>query len=170
MPAWGLIPDSPLFYYGGKSLKVRSSSRSRNTYVASVNVGFTFSKLVIYKPILNFELNNPMGMVGAHMHLIGAGIMRDARRQVGVDSGALKRSIHIKHRGHPNGQTVEVGSALKYAYAHHEGTSPHVITPNPPNKVLVFSKGSRVIRTTKVNHPGTKPNRYLSDQLRVHVR
>lgn len=170
MPAWGLIPDSPIFYYGSKSLKTRSSRRSRNSYVARISVEYSFSGVVIYKPILNFELNNPMGMVGKHMHQIGAAILIGARKQVGVDSGALRRSLHMKHRGHPNGQTIEVGSSLKYAYAHHEGTKPHVITPNPPNKVLVFSKGARVIRTTTVNHPGTKPNRYLSDQLRVHVR
>jgi hypothetical protein len=68
------------------------------------------------------------------------------------------------------GAAIKVGSRLSYAYMHHEGTKPHVITPNPPNTVLVFGKGSRVIHTKMVKHPGTKPNRYLSDQLRIHIR
>ncbi len=170
MPAWGLVHDSPIFYWAGKGLKVKGSKRSKSTYIAKIDLKYSFSKVVIYKPILNFELNNPMGMVGRHMHRIGLDIKRDAKAQAGFKTGALKKSIQMEHFGHGNGQTVKIGSNLHYALAHHEGTNPHIITPNPPNKVLQFSSGSRIIRTAMVKHPGTRPNRYLSDQLRRHIR
>lgn len=170
MPAWGAIPDSPVLYWAGKGIKVKSSPRTRSSYVARIDVQYSFSKLVIYKPILNFEINDPKGMVGRRLHRIGLDIRRDAQAQAGFKTGALKKSIKLEHTGHANGQTLKIGSNLHYALAHHEGTRPHIITPNPPNKVLQFSKGSRVIRTSLVRHPGTPANRYLSDQLRRHIR
>ncbi len=170
MPLYGVVHDSPFFYYARKGLHVKSRPRSRSSYAANINVSYTFSKVVLYKPILNYELNVPTGMVGVYMHGIGAQIMAGARRQVGVQTGALRRSIHLEHRGHPNGQTIKIGSNLPYALMHHQGTAPHTITPNPPNKILKFSSGSKVIRTAQVRHPGTKANRFLSDQLRVHIR
>lgn len=170
MPAWGVIPDSPIFYWAGKAIKTRGVPRSRNSYLARIDVQYSFSKLVIYKPILNFELNDPRGMVGRRMHRLGLDIRRDAQAQVGFRTGALKKSIRLEHIGGSNGQSIKIGSNLHYALAHHQGTKPHIITPNPPNKVLQFSKGSRVIRTALVRHPGTPANRYLSDQLRRHVR
>jgi hypothetical protein len=170
MPAWGLIHDSPVFYYAGKALRTKHSSRGGGSR-ANISLSFHFQGVILYKPILNFELNNPAGMVGIHLHGIGREIERGAKRQVGVQTGALRKSIHImRHVGHAKGQTIEIGSNLKYALMHHEGTKPHIITPNPPNKVLSFSRGSRVVHTKVVHHPGTKANRYLSDQLRVHVR
>jgi hypothetical protein len=170
MPAWGVVPDSPVFYWAGKAIKSRGVPRSKGSYLARINTTYSFSKLVIYKPVLNFELNDPKGMVGRHMHRLGLDIKRDAQAQAGLKTGALRKSIKLEHRGSPNGQTLKIGSNLHYALAHHEGTRPHIITPNPPNKVLQFSKGSRLIRTTMVRHPGTRANKYLSDQLTRHIR
>lgn len=170
MPAFGLIPDSPFIYYGGKALKYKTKRAPVNSRMARVEVSFHFNGVILYKPVMNFELNNPAGMTGRRMHRMGVRIMNGARRQVGVDTGYLRASIHMKHRGDAGGQTLEIGSSLSYALAHHEGTRPHLITPNPPNKVLTFTKGSKLIRTAQVRHPGTKPNRYLSDQLRRYVK
>lgn len=170
MPAWGLIPDSPIFYYAGKGLKTRSRRRPRASYGAEVNFTYTFGNVVLYKPILNYELNVQGGMVGRHLQKIGAKIVAGARSQVGVRTGRLRTSIHMTHHTEASGQYIKVGSRLSYAYLHHEGTKPHIITPNPPNTTLRFSKGARIIQTTVVRHPGTKPNRYLSNQLRRFVR
>lgn len=170
MPAWGLIPDSPVLYWAGKSIKARGIPRSKGSYRARINVQYSFSKVVLYKPILNFELNDPRGMVGRHMHRLGLDIKRDAQAQAGVKTGALKKSIRLEHTGASRGQSIKIGSNLPYALAHHEGTRPHIITPNPPNKTLRFSSGSKIIRTAIVRHPGTRANRYLSDQLTRHVR
>lgn len=170
MPAWGLIPDSPIIYWAGKGLRSRSRGRPASSRMARASVYLELSGVVIYKPILNYEMNVPSGMVGRHMHKIGVKIVAGARRQVGVKTGALRGSIYMHHRGSANGQTLKIGSGLNYAYLHHQGTRPHIITPNKPGGNLIFSKGSRIIKTKIVQHPGTKPNRYLSSQLIRHIR
>jgi hypothetical protein len=98
------------------------------------------------------------------MAAVGYKIMIAAKQQVGVDTGRLKNSIHMRHFRSGIGQMIEVGSPLKYALLHHEGTRPHLITPNRA-QVLRFTSGSRVIYTHQVRHPGTRPNRYLTDNL-----
>lgn len=91
-----------------------------------------------------------------------------ARSMAGFRTGALRRSISAKHLGNATGQYLTIGSILPYALMHHEGTKPHIITPND-GKILHFRSGTRSIFTTMVRHPGTKPNHYLSRQLR-HFR
>lgn len=40
-----------------------------------------------------------------------------------------------------------------------------MIAPRNPGGKLIFAKGSKVIMTSMVRHPGTKPNKYLSNQI-----
>jgi hypothetical protein len=87
-----------------------------------------------------------------------------ARRQVGKKTGVLAGSIKMDHKSTIRGQELKIGSTNKIAYLHHEGTKPHLITPKDAPQLVFFSKG-RVIRTQLVRHPGTKPNRYLTDQM-----
>ena len=121
-------------------------------------------KIVWDYPKLDKLLNSPRGQVGAYLFVKGAKIREKARAQVGVDTGALKASIHVRQGRRGPGQYVEVGSPLSHALMHHEGTKPHVIMPKRAS-VLRFAAGGRIVYTRKVNHPGTKPNRYLTDQL-----
>lgn len=172
MPAYGLIPDSPLFYYGGKyahslSKKVRNVSSTFGR--APVVLNIRFKGLILYKPELNRELHLNGGVVWKYMDKLGDRIVRGAKHQVGVKTGALRQSIRMRHYSSPVGQHLWIGSMKDYAYLHHEGTRPHLITPKEPGGVLQFSRGTRLIRTELVRHPGTKPNKYLSDQLRIHV-
>jgi hypothetical protein len=88
----------------------------------------------------------------------------DAKRMVGVRTGALRASIVGRHLGNFTGQYLWIGSSQSHALAHHEGTKPHIIRPREA-KALRFTKGTSVIYTTMVRHPGTKPNPYLSRQL-----
>jgi hypothetical protein len=173
MPAWGLVPDSP-WIYAAQRLGRGAARQFRAPKLGGggLKVGFSFytARVIIYKPVLNLELRAEYGMVGRYLHKIGKRIERGAKRQAHFKTGALKKSIRLEHINFREGAAIKVGSSLPYAYAHHEGTKPHIITPNPPNNVLVFAKGSRIIRTQVVHHPGTKPNRYLSDQLRIHIR
>ena len=175
MPAYGLIPDSPFIYAAQKAMRGRSRGGGggggrRSGGGGGISISMQFGGVVLYKPILNYELNTPSGMVGRHMHILGAKIMTKARADVGVKTGSLRRSIHMRHSGDANGQTLRIGSSLNYALAHHEGTRPHIINPTPPNTILRFSKGSKVISTSFVKHPGTKPNRYLSRQLSRYIK
>jgi hypothetical protein len=122
--------------------------------------------VVFRKAELDFLLNSPEGDVGKYLAKKGRLLMAAAKAQVGVRTGALRSSIHMRHLRDSRGQYVKIGSNLDYALLHHQGTKPHVIRPDRA-KVLRFVRGSRIIYTTSVMHPGTKANRYLSDNLKL---
>jgi len=115
---------------------------------------------------MDFLLNNPNGSVGRYLARKGRIITAAARAQVGVRTGALRASIHMRHLRDSRGQFVRIGSALNYALMHHEGTRPHVIAAKRTS-VLKFVNRGRIIYAHAVMHPGTKPNRYLTDNLRL---
>jgi hypothetical protein len=116
---------------------------------------------------LDFYLNNPNGEVGRYLSKKGSLIKAAAKRQVGVQTGALRSSIHMRHFRDPRGQYIKVGSPLPYARAHHEGTRPHLIRPNRVGGVLRFETRGQIVFAHLVRHPGTRPNRYLTDNLRL---
>jgi len=120
--------------------------------------------LVQNKPDLDNFLNNPQGEVGQWLRKRGHMMMMAAKAQVPTGTGKLRASIKMIHSRNGLGQYIDIGSNLNYALYVHEGTRPHEIVPEN-NKVLRFSGGGRVIYTHKVEHPGTRPNKYLSDQL-----
>lgn len=125
---------------------------------------FKFEKLRIFDTVLDHELKDESGMVGKHMRHVGTLIIIAARRQVGVDTGALKASIFKTHSREIYGQSMWIGSPLPHAYLHHEGTPPHIIRAHG-HQVMRFSNGGRVVYDRQVLHPGTRANRYLSDNL-----
>jgi len=91
-----------------------------------------------------------------------------AKRMVGVRTGALRNNIRASHLGNYTGQYVTIWADKPYALMHHEGTKPHLITPNN-GKMLRFRSGTRVVFATRVMHPGTRGNPYLRNQL-IHFR
>lgn len=166
MPLGGLIPDSPWIYYGQKAFgKSKISSRAKRIMSGS-SFDWSIKKLVIYENVLNLEMRSPKGMVGRSMSVLGSKMVIGAKAQVGKDSGALARSIGMSVSRAAYGVKLTVHAKDKKALMHHQGTRPRLILPKNPGGVLVFSKGTRVIVTKRVMHPGTKPNRFLSDQLR----
>lgn len=136
--------------------------------VASNRFEFTISKVIIYKPKLDAFLKTPAGPLWRRMDAVGRQATKAAKRQAGVKTGALRRSITMHHYAAGYGQAVRIESKLKYAYMHHEGTRPHIITPNRA-KALRFTSGRRVIYTHMVSHPGTRPNRFLSNQIKYFL-
>lgn len=118
---------------------------------------------------LDFAVNSPQGPVGDTLHKRGTLAVFAARAQVGVDTGALRASIGMIHDRVGAFQTVTIYANDPIAYYHHEGTAPHVILPQR-HQQLRFSGGGRVIYTHHVNHPGTRPNRFLEDQLTIFKR
>jgi hypothetical protein len=126
-------------------------------------------KITLFKPQMDFLLNNPAGPVGRSLARRGVKVLGAAQGQVGVDTEKLKNSLKMTHERGARGQFVLVGSKLKYALAHHQGSRPHIIRPNRA-QVMVFSKESRVIYTTSVRHPGTRANRYLTDNLYLALK
>ena len=117
-----------------------------------------------YEPQLDVLLKQPQGAVGRSLARRGNKVLNAARAQVGVDTGRLKASLKMTHDRSIRGQFVMVGSKLNHALMHHQGTRPHIITPNR-SQVMVFANKGRVIYATRVNHPGTRANRYLTDNL-----
>jgi hypothetical protein len=67
---------------------------------------------------------------------------------------------------------IKVGSDSDHALFVHDGTKPHIIRPKKPGGVLVFPGATAagpngLVFARIVHHPGTKPNRYLTDNLRL---
>jgi len=127
---------------------------------------FLETRLILYPHAMNQLLRGKSGPVGRDLHKRGMKVLIGAKAQVGVKTGKLKASINMEHGLDIRGQYVKIGSNLRYARAHHEGTRPHVITPQR-SQVLRFSSRGRVVYARSVLHPGTKPNRYLTDNLRL---
>jgi len=137
--------------------------------------------VVIYGAALDEILRGPRGPVMVDM-MRRAEILQDAaKRQVrlghihgGGGHGNLRDSI-VKRVMAPQGgvtmPVVVVGSSHPIALIHHEGTRPHVIKarykralrwPGASKSGWLFAK--------YVFHPGTKPNRYLTDNIPLAMR
>lgn len=155
----------------------RGSSSGRRTVSTILQkttstITYSFGGLKIYDNQLRMYLNTNSGDLWRWLEVTGNIAVAGAKAQVGVRTGALKRSIHKKHLGNFTGQYLWIGSQLPYAYMHHEGTKPHIITSGPPGadgKPMVFRSGRVLIHTVRVVHPGTKPNPYLRNQLRHFI-
>lgn len=160
------LPDSVAGYYAkryAKSLKyMKKGGRP------GIPLVYSTYRVRLYPARLRLMLNTPRGKLWWALERRGNAIVRSAKRQVGVKTGALRTSIHMRHSGNATGQYLWIGSKKNYAYLHHEGTKPHTITAKD-SPVLVFRSGSRIIKTPTVNHPGTRANRYLTTPMRTHL-
>lgn len=120
---------------------------------------------VIFYPSFDHMLNSPDGDVGKHLARKGRLVTMLAKRQAGKRTGALRASIHMRHLRDPRGQYLWIGSELNYALVHHEGAKAHIIVPKHA-KMLRFTRRGQVVFAHLVRHPGHRPNKYLSDQLK----
>lgn len=114
---------------------------------------------------IDLFLRDPKLPVGVFLRNKGRRILARARRLVGVRTGALRSSLHMRHYRDPRGQYIKIGSNLRHAYLHHEGSRPHLIKPDK-KQVLRFQSKGQIVMTHLVRHPGTKPNPYLTRALR----
>lgn len=115
---------------------------------------------------MEYLLRSQNGPIGRDLKQRGLRVLAGAKSQVGVQTGALRASLHMRHFSDTRGQYVRVGSNLNYAKLHHEGTSPHIIKPRRAHMLRFQTKG-QIVFAHVVKHPGTKPNRYLTDNLRL---
>lgn len=129
---------------------------------------------------LSTFLNSEQGPLGRFMIVQGERVKVEAQRRVGVyqlppggpprqrKPGTLRDSIVKRFVADGEGFYVLVGSNDPIALLHHEGTEPHVIRP-VRTAALAFWSGSAgtVVFAREVNHPGTQPNRFLTDSLSV---
>lgn len=93
-----------------------------------------------------------------------------AKASAGVKTGMLRASINTKRRVVSDGLEGTVGSARRYAGAHHQGARPHIIRPRKIGGWLRFTVAGRVVFAKSVHHPGNRPNLFLSRHLLEAVR
>jgi hypothetical protein len=143
----------------------------------------TFDAYVVLDPAKLAEImRSPSGPVVRQLFEDGELVKAEAKRLVGVSKpdpvpgrrnprrpGTLRDSIVKRLTTDETGVVVLVGSDSPIALYHHEGTQPHPIVPKDPSKFLVFwwDKTGRVMYLKRVQHPGTRPNRFLTGALRV---
>lgn len=170
-----IVPDSWLTYSIGQGRRYAKKALPRGRGFGgnpasrgASGISYRFKNLIIYEPVLQYYLHSPTGTVGRWMTAQGEKVVAGAKVQVGVRTGRLRESIRIQeHRPTSTGQMMRIGSTVKYAYVHHEGMKPTIITPKGTTKTLRFRTGARVIYSKRVVHPGFKPNRYLKDNLKL---
>lgn len=165
MPARGLIHDSPIITAFQKASR-RGGRGATKSYLY-----FKVVNAKVYRANLNKFLLTNTGErdLWRYMEVRGQKALLGAKAKVGVKTGSLRDSIHMRHTSSSRGQQIWIGSEKSYAYIHHQGTRPHMIVPKTPGGVLRFSSRGGVVITTSVMHPGTRANPYLSSQLR-HFR
>lgn len=110
-------------------------------------------------------MKSPTGEVGRYLTIVGAKLKYLAKYQAGRKTGALSASMNYKLTRDSRGLVALVGSDNKVALMHHNGTRPHIILPRHAQTLRFYSHG-RIVYTKVVHHPGTRPNRYLTDNLR----
>ena len=106
----------------------------------------------------------PDGQLAFRMERAGQRVAAAARIQVGKVTGGLAASIHHQMRRAHGLPEVIVGSDNRISLIHHEGTRPHAIKARNA-EFLRFSSNGRIVYDRAILHPGTKPNRYLTDNI-----
>lgn len=91
-----------------------------------------------------------------------------ARRKVNVSSGRTKASIYRTVRTTPYTVTGKVGAESPWVLIEHDGAKPHIIRPRKARALRFYWKrvGS-VVTFARVNHPGRKGSKFLTDPLVV---
>lgn len=136
---------------------------------------------LVIDPVKLAELmRSPQGPVIRRLIEDAEVVKQGAQRRVGVyrppdayaaanrkrRPGTLRDSIVKRVTSDGQGTYVEVGTADPVGLWHHEGTQPHEISPRTaPRLVFFWPKVGHVVSLARVNHPGTRPNRFLTDSL-----
>lgn len=86
-------------------------------------------------------------------------------------TGVMASSIHYDKSSWHKGLVFHVGSPIYYSLYVHEGTKPHEIRAKyAPMLVFFWPKVGRVVHFKKVNHPGTRPYRFLTKAVERGIR
>lgn len=116
------------------------------------------------QPGWDFVLKAPNGVVGKDLKHRADLLVLFAKAQVGKKTGALAKSISASITNDAQGLIATVIANDKKALMHHNGTKPHIILPVHAKTLRFYSHG-RIVYAKIVRHPGTKPNRFLTDNL-----
>lgn len=140
----------------------------------------SFSGVVIDGQKLAEVLRGPNGPVVRRLIEDAELVKREAVRRVGVYQppdaysaanrrrrpGTLRDKIVKRVVQGSAGVVLQVGAEDEIALLHHEGTVPHIIRARlRPMLVFYWPKVGRVVAFKFVHHPGTEPNRFLTDAM-----
>lgn len=97
-------------------------------------------------------------------------VLTAARQTVGVQSGTLLATLRRESGSNATGPYHDVIGGRRGLTPYHGwhifGTEPHTIRPRR-RKALRFRVGGVVVFAARVDHPGTKANRYLQRALQA---
>lgn len=138
-------------------------------------------KLVIDGARMAQLLRGPTGPVTRHLIERATVVQAAAKAQAPRRTGCLQDSIVKRVEETPLGVVVRIvadtqgcsPTRISYAYWVHEGTEPHAIRAKNASTLAFFwpngPEGPKVYFFREVHHPGTKANRFLTDQLPLAV-
>ncbi len=135
-----------------------------------MSFGFSLSTVEFtpFDPVIRQYVYGKDDDPGKEMWRRGTAVWAAARGQVGVDTGSLRDAIRVNWSRDALGYYIDVSANHRLAVIHHEGTRPHQIRPRT-HKALRMPTAGGMVYATRVNHPGTRPNRFLTDPLRLAV-
>jgi len=107
---------------------------------------------------------NPAGPIGRMLMRDGREVTKLAKVMVGKKSSRLMNSIDWTITPYFGSLQVTIGSSVRYALLHHEGTHAHPIYPRRASVLRFYWRGQMNYRT-RVYHPGTRANPYLTVPL-----
>lgn len=118
-------------------------------------------------------LTGPQGPVARELEYVGSAVQAGARARIrpshvrGAEGGLSLRDSLVKRLLTGTWLTMRVIAQKPYAFFVHEGTEPHEIRPRNAKALRFYSQRAGTFVFAKVvHHPGTKPNRYLTDTTR----
>ena len=125
------------------------------------------SRVVVpLQPGYDATFKSHTGPVGREIDRRASRVLQGARIQVGVRTATLRTNLHKEWFTRPSGDVGQrVGSSVPYAHLHHDGTRPHIIRARRAPVLRYVNRQGQVVFAKQVWHPGTQPNRYLSDNL-----
>lgn len=123
---------------------------------------------------LDHVLKSPPGEVGIYMSRLGGYVTRQAKvyaaSRLQRRTGVYASSFHTTTLLVGNELRTRITNAAPYATYIENGTQPHIILPVRGRYLVFTSRSGTLVFARKVNHPGTRPYRILTDALRVGVR
>jgi hypothetical protein len=136
--------------------------------MAGEKIYITNQTVTINKGVINFVYKNPRGPAGQHLNRMAERVVIAAKIQVPKRTGQMAAQIGVERRVEtPGGQSLQIVSANKNSAYVHEGTAPHLIKSRKANGFIKFNSKGVTVFTRLVRHPGSKPNRFITDNVKL---
>lgn len=117
------------------------------------------------------EFQGWTGPVGRSVERLAKETVFRIRTIANKNSGAMIAGMHYKKGKWSRGIEFQAGSDVDYTLYMDQGTKPHVIkAKNAPYLTFFWPKVGRVVHFKSVQHPGTKPYKFLERGMELAMR